>query len=555
MKLTFQVAAHDPSAIVRSANPRGSAVAESSGKRRPPACGTSLRRFGSASLLLLFALLALAGTSAAQPLAITTVPPLFAGAVGMPYSQTFSVSGGVPPYSWAIVAGNAGDLVLEPSTGVLHGTPQSAGTLSFSVRVTDNAGAQDTEAYSVTVNPPTLTITTGSLLPAGSVGVNYVQVFSATGGAPPYTWSLPSGGVPGLEFAGGGGTLSGTPATPGEFSFPVRTVDSGGLSAEKIFSLRIDAAGLTITSDRELPATSLGSSYSHQMVAAGGVPPYTWSATGLPAGLTIGADTGLIEGTVNSAGLLSFTIRVVDSEMATVVDLFQMNVELPTVPTVSLAGLPQTAEPATQFNLQISLASPYIADIGGQAILSFSPDAGGGDGTIQFSTGGTTADFVIAAGETEVAAEPPLALQTGTVSGVITVSLRLQSAGLDVTPIPAPTITTQINRAAPSVNSARVIRSAGGFTIEIAGFSTAREVTQATYNFTPAAGQALQTSQVIVPTESLFGDWYQDPANNAYGSQFVLAQPFTIDGDASAVIPTTVTLTNRIGSVTMNVTE
>ena len=127
--------------------------------------------------------------------------------------------------------------------------------------------------------------------------------------------------------------------------------------------------------------------------------------------------------------------------------------------------------------------------------------------------------------------------------------------GGDGTPSPAPVATTHIDRAAPVIQSARLVRNSSGFNIQITGFSTAREVTQAVYSFTAAAGQTLQLSQVTIPLDTLFGNWYQDSGNIIYGSQFVLTQPFSIQGDAGSVIPQTVTLTNRVGSVTANVTQ
>ena len=53
---------------------------------------------------------------------------------------------------------------------------------------------------------------------------------------------------------------------------------------------------------------------------------------------------------------------------------------------------------------------------------------------------------------------------------------------------------------------------------------------------------------------SLFNTWYQSANNSQYGSQFVFTQPFTIQGDANAVTPTGVTLTNRLGSTVFAIT-
>src|SRR5947207_14382236 len=60
-----------------------------------------------------------------------------------------------------------------------------------------------------------LTITTGSLLPTGTVGVPYSLSFDVSGGAPPYLWGLSGGGLPAGLNLSSDGCLSGTPTTPG----------------------------------------------------------------------------------------------------------------------------------------------------------------------------------------------------------------------------------------------------------------------------------------------------------------------------------------------------
>jgi len=488
------------------------------------------------------------------PLTITTVPPLFNGIVGTAYLQTFSASGGTPPYAWSITSGNAGNLTLDPNSGALQGTPQTAGTFTFTVQVTDKAGARVSSSFSVTITRPSLTIVTGASLPSGTVGAAYSQSFSVVGGTPPYTWSLSSGSVPGLTFAANQATLAGSPTAPGTFAFVLQAQDSGGLTVTRSFSVTINPATLTITTGTQLPDGTLGAPYSFQMSASGGVPPYTWSANGLPAGLTIDPNSGTISGTMGAAAPPPFAVTVSDStKVATATNQFRINVNLPTVPSVNPSGLPATAGPAQQYGLQISIVSPYPVTILGTAILTFSPDVGGGDGTIQFSTGGTTASFTIPAGSTTATSAAPLAIQTGTVAGTINISLRLQAGGQDVTPTPAPATSAHVDQAAPVIQSVQVSRTASSLSIQITGYSTAREVTQAVFNFNAAQGQTLQTSQVTIPVDTLFSAWYQNSANNAYGSQFILTQPFSIQGDPSAVLPKTATLTNREGTTTYNI--
>ena len=62
-----------------------------------------------------------------------------------------------------------------------------------------------------------------------------------------------------------------------------------------------------------IPNAVVGVPYSYQMPQpAGGLAPYHWSATGLPAGLSI-SDSGLISGTPTTAETSSVSFTVTDS--------------------------------------------------------------------------------------------------------------------------------------------------------------------------------------------------------------------------------------------------
>ena len=494
----------------------------------------------------------------AAPLTITTVAPLFAGTVGIPYSQPFSASGGKPPYTWSIASGNTGGLTLDASAGTLHGTPQTVGTFTFTVQVTDSAGGTASTSFSLVVNAPVLSIAVVSALPSGAVNASYSQQLSnylaVTGGAPPYTWSISSGNPGGLTLDPNG-TLHGTPQAAGTFNFTVHVTDSNNQTGTKSLALTIAPPSLSITSNRQLPDGALNAAYTATLAAVGGLPPYTWSATGLPAGLTINVSTGVITGVPTAAGSFGMAITVTDSALSHYSDRFTLNINLPSTPAVSLSGLPATAAPAGQYPIQVTLASAFPAPITGQAILTFSPNTGPADQTVQFASGGTIANFSIPTGSMTATSDVPLAIQTGTVAGTISISLRLQAGGIDITPLPAPAISTEIASAAPVITGVQVTRSAGNISVIVSGYSTAREVTQATFNFTAATGQTLQSSasSVVIPFESLFSSWFQDPANSPYGSQFVLTQPFSVQGDSNAVIPQNVTFTNRVGSTTYSI--
>jgi hypothetical protein len=125
--------------------------------------------------------------------------------------------------------------------------------------------------------------------------------------------------------------------------------------------------------------------------------------------------------------------------------------------------------------------------------------------------------------------------------------------GVDVTPSPTPSLSAQIASAAPVITGATFSRTGNTLIVQVVGYATSRELTQATFAFSAAAGQSLQTSQFTIPVDALFSPWYRDTANARYGSQFVFTQPFTIQGDINAVNVQRVTLMNRVGSTSATV--
>ncbi len=89
----------------------------------------------------------------ANPLALTTTS-LPNGSVGAAYSQSLAATGGTTPYAWSIVTGSLpAGLTLNASTGVIAGTPTSAGTFAFTAQVADSGSPQRSSqrALSITV--------------------------------------------------------------------------------------------------------------------------------------------------------------------------------------------------------------------------------------------------------------------------------------------------------------------------------------------------------------------------------------------------------------------
>jgi hypothetical protein len=146
------------------------------------------------------------------------------------YSGTVMAIGGKPGYKFKLQPGTSlpAGLRLDDLTGVVYGTHKAYGKFSFGVEVTDSTTptARTGEGtVTLEITPTRVTIkTTG--VPKGTKGKPYSAMLKATGGAPPYHWSLIHGSLPtGLTLASGG-SITGTSTVSGTFDVTVEAVDS-----------------------------------------------------------------------------------------------------------------------------------------------------------------------------------------------------------------------------------------------------------------------------------------------------------------------------------------
>ena len=185
-----------------------------------------------------------------HPLTISgaTVHP---GMVGAAYVANFFSSGGAGPYTWSVATGQLPPgltLQTQPdpryANNVLTGTPTTAGTYTFTMKVSDFAGQQATQKFTLTIDPP-LQITS-TTLPAGKVGVPYRHDFTAQGGDPPYFFFIFQNDPlpPGLTFGSAApdtdNILTGTPTQAGTFSFTLGVQDSHDNTTTATVTVTID---------------------------------------------------------------------------------------------------------------------------------------------------------------------------------------------------------------------------------------------------------------------------------------------------------------------------
>lgn len=77
---------------------------------------------------------------------------LAAGVSGVVYSETLIAANGTAPYSWEVESGALPSGLVLSNDGVISGTPDTAQSSTFSVRVTDQNGESDVAEFSITIS-------------------------------------------------------------------------------------------------------------------------------------------------------------------------------------------------------------------------------------------------------------------------------------------------------------------------------------------------------------------------------------------------------------------
>jgi large repetitive protein len=182
-----------------------------------------------------------------QPLQIMTTS-LPNGVKGVLYDTLLRGQGGIPPYRWSSSSPLPQGVQLT-TAGEIKGTPTQSGTFTLNIMLSDSHGTSPVIAklaLTVTQSAPVITTTT---LPGGTVGKAYpVTPLQASGGQPPYTWTIAAGSLPaGLRMTSTG-SISGTPTSTGSLksktsTFTAQLADAGHQTASANLSITVQPQG------------------------------------------------------------------------------------------------------------------------------------------------------------------------------------------------------------------------------------------------------------------------------------------------------------------------
>ena len=220
--------------------------------------------------------------------------------IGVPLSVTLQAVGGTGALTWSVTAGQLPPgLGLGSSTGLISGTPTSGWGSPFVIQVAD---AKTTVAKQFYFNLYTKLGLNPVTPPSAHLNAPYsLQLFAQLAGSGIASWVISAGQLPtGLQLSGGAfntgvASVSGTPTQSGSFSFTVQIQDyTMPQTASEDMTIVVDTH-LAIAK-WNLQGGGQNQPYADAFTAVNGVPPYTWSATGLPSALNLNASTGQSRG-------------------------------------------------------------------------------------------------------------------------------------------------------------------------------------------------------------------------------------------------------------------
>ena len=222
----------------------------------------------------------------------------FTGYMNYAFNETLTLSRKTKA-EWSISGTLPNGLTLSKSSGKITGTPKAKGTFNVSVTAELSSTDKVTENVTFNINPkPTAAKIGTSSFKAGTLEQYFDQEVKVSG-TEPITLAvedLPEG----LTFNKNTRKITGVPLSAGTYSVKITAsnivTETESKTVVKMAKLQINGSKPAITGIVSLDDAMVGKAYKSVQVYAAGSYPMTWSASGLPSGITL-SKSGLLSGT------------------------------------------------------------------------------------------------------------------------------------------------------------------------------------------------------------------------------------------------------------------
>ncbi len=283
-----------------------------------------------------------------------------------------------------------GSMTLNPGeTGYITArvvTPPGVTPINPLNYITPVTIAQAVNTQTVLANPgnttltsppvyPQLTILSAALPPTDRNDAGYSIQLTAIGGKPgALTWTIKAGGLPPGINLSSSGLISGTAMTPGSYPVTIQVTDANLPAdvAAQNYVLNVSLTPLTTQFVMPPPDGVVGQQYvATPLAVTGGTTPYTFTATGLPPGLSISSSTGQITGTPTVPNPAGSPVMITATDAATPAEQLTYN------PTIRIGAMIQISPvaPATLAGgtLNVPYSNSQLLATGGIGGLVFGP--------------------------------------------------------------------------------------------------------------------------------------------------------------------------------------
>ena len=239
---------------------------------------------------------------------VITSATSLSGTAGVPFS--FQVTATNSPTSFSLQGGGSTPfpgLSLNLSTGLISGTPTISGSLPATIFATNGGGTGPGKGLTITISALSKPVISSTLSATGTIGVLFNYQITASNNPTSFT---ATGLPPGTNFNTTTGIISGVPTAAGTTSTTIKATNAAGTSTSKTLTTTIVAPPPPSITSANTATGTLGVSFNYQIT--GSNTPTSFSATGLPSGLSLSATTGLISGAPLSTGTVAATIRAIN---------------------------------------------------------------------------------------------------------------------------------------------------------------------------------------------------------------------------------------------------
>jgi hypothetical protein len=362
-------------------------------------------------------------------------------------SFSFQLTAAPAATSYAVTGSLPAGITMVPGSGLLSGTPSVEGTFNVTVVASNSSGQSIATPLRIVLGPRRLVpVISSSASLVANVGIAFSATVAATNSPTSFTFeSLPAG----LVQTGTTGQISGTLATPGNFTFSVKATNADGAGPSQAMALRVQyhpnapnvlayaggSGNFLSTSSSAIvpgaldlpgqgpvgptpggpgglalfpllppviiappagsppgPSGYVGVPFSYQIQVS--KPATLFTATGLPAGLTLASASGIIGGTPTTSGSFEVTLQASNAS----------GVGEPRVMTFKIEANPGTPEITGSLNIETAALAAFTYNIQTNSILQITAYGVSGlpDGLVANSTTGLISGAATVTGTFEV---------------------------------------------------------------------------------------------------------------------------------------------------------